>query len=79
MALLLFAGFFRFKELAALAIQDISISETHLTVKVAKSKTDRYQKGNEVVISRSGKVSCPVLNLKRYMALARINTSHFML
>ena len=29
MALLLFAGFFRFNELAALAIQDISISETH--------------------------------------------------
>ena len=76
MALLLFAGFFRFKELAALEIQDISISETHLTVKVTKSKTDQYRKGNEVVISRSGKVSCPVLNLERYMALAGISTSH---
>ena len=76
MALLLFAGFFRFNELAALAIQDISISGTHLTVKVTKSKTDQYRKGNEVVISRSGKVSCPVLNLERYMALAGINTSH---
>ena len=68
--------FFRFNELAALAIQDISISETHLTVKVTKSKTDQHQKGNEVVISRSGKVSCPVLNLERYMVLAGINTSH---
>ena len=76
MALLLFAGFFRFNELAALAIQDISFSETHLTVKVTKSKTDQYRKGNEVVISRSGKVSCPVLNLERYMALAGIDTSH---
>ena len=36
MALLLFAGFFRSNELAALAIQDISISETHLTGKVTK-------------------------------------------
>jgi len=75
MALLLFAGFFRFNELAALAIQDISISETHLTVKVTKSKTDQYRKGNEVVIGRSGKVSCPFHNLERYMALAGINTS----
>jgi len=64
MVLLLFAGFFRFNELAALAIQDMSISETHLTVKVTKSKTDQYRKGNEVVISRSGKVFCPVLSLE---------------
>ena len=76
MALLLFAGFFRFNELAALAIQDISISETHLIVKVTKSKTDQYGKGNEVVISKSGKVPCPVLSLERYMTLAGINTSH---
>ena len=76
MALLLFAGFFRFNELVALAIQDISISETHLIVKVTKSKTDQYSKGNEVVISKSGKVPCPVLNLERYMTLAGINTSH---
>ena len=53
-------------------VLDNSISETHLTVKVTKSKTDQYRKGNEVVISRSGKVSCPVLNLERYMALAGI-------
>ena len=76
MALLLFTRFFCFNKLAALAVQDTSISETHLTVKVTKSKTDQYHKGNEVVISRSGKVSCPVLNLERNMALAGINTSH---
>ena len=76
MVLLLFAGFFRFNELAALAIQDMSISETHLTVKVTKSKTDQYRKGNEVVISRSGKVFCPVLSLEIYMALPSISTPH---
>ena len=61
-ALLLFAGFFRFNELAALTIQDVSISETHLTVEVTKSKTGQYRKGNEVVINRSGK-ECFVLLL----------------
>ena len=35
MALLLFAGFFRFRELPALTIGDISISDTRLTIKVS--------------------------------------------
>ena len=75
MALLLFAWFFRFSELASLTIRDISISGTHLTIKVSQSKTDQYRKGNEVVISRSGKVTCPVSNLERYMTLAGISTA----
>ena len=75
MALLLFAGFFRFSELANLTIGDISIIDTHLTIKVSHSKTDQYRKGNEVVISRSGKVTCPVSNLERYMKLTDISTS----
>ena len=60
MALLLFAGFFRFSERAALNIGDISISDTHSTIKVSQSTTDQYHKGNEVAISRSGKVTCRV-------------------
>jgi len=75
MALLLFAGFFRFSELAALTIGDISISDTHLTIKVSQSKTNQYRKGNEVVISRSDKVTCPVSNLERYMTLTCVSTS----
>lgn len=64
MALLLFAGFFRFSEISALTIRDISIGDTYLTIKVTKSKTDQYRKGNEVVINRSEKVTCPVVNLE---------------
>ena len=76
MALLLFSGFFRFSELANLTIGDISIIDTHLTIRVSYSKTDQYRKGNEVVISRSGKVTCcPVSNLERYMKLTGISTS----
>ena len=60
MALLLFAGFFRFSELPALTIGDISITDTRLTIKVSQSKTDQYRKGNEVVISKSDKVTYPV-------------------
>ena len=74
-ALLLFAGFFRFSELADLTLKDITISDSHLTIQVTRSKTDQYRKGDEVVIIRSDKVTCPVVNLERYMLLANIDTS----
>jgi len=76
MAVLLFAGFFRYSEIASLSTKDISISDTHLTVQVTKSKTDQYRKGKEVVINRSNLVTCPVSNLERYIALASINISN---
>ena len=69
-ALLLFAG-----ELAGLTIKDIAISDSHLTIQATRSKTDQYRKGDEVVITRSDKVTCPVVNLERYMLLAIIDTS----
>ena len=39
------------------------------------SYVDQYRKGNEVVISRSGKVTCPMSNLERYMKLTGVSTS----
>ena len=74
-ALLLFVGFFRFSELAGLTIKDIAISDSHLTIQVTRSKTDQYRKGDEVVIARLDKVTCPVVNLEKYMLLANINAS----
>ena len=75
MALLSFVGFFRFSELTALNIGDIAISDTRLTIKVSQSTTNQHHKGNEVAISRSGKVTCPVSNLERYMKLTGVSTS----
>ena len=76
MALLLFAGFFRFSEISALTVQDVTIDPTHLVIRVTQSKTDQYRKGDEVVISRSDKVTCPVKNLERYLSLACIDRKH---
>ena len=74
-ALLLFAGFFRFSELAGLTIKDIAISDSHLTIQVTRNETDQCRKGDEVVITRSDKVTCPVVNLEKYTLLANVDTS----
>ena len=69
------AGFFRLSELAGLTIKDTAFSDSHLTIQVTRNKTDQYRKGDEVVITQSEKVTCPVVNLERYMLLANIDTS----
>ena len=76
MALLLFAGFLRYNEIAQLKIQDVIICDTHLQLAIQKSKTDQYRKGNELVIHKSNKITCPVLNLEKYMRVASIGLDH---
>ncbi|CAB4042153.1 DNA breaking rejoining enzymes superfamily, partial, partial [Paramuricea clavata] len=76
MALLLFAGFLRYNEIADLKMQDVVICDTHLQLTIRKSKTDQYRKGNELVIHRSNKITCPVLNLEKYMRVASISLDH---
>lgn len=72
MCLLLFSGFLRFDELSSLCCNDIVISESHLLLKIRGSKTDQYRQGNEVVISRTGTISCPVINFEKYVSVSGI-------
>ena len=76
MALLLFAGFLRYNEIAQLKIQDVTICDTHLQLPIRKSKTDQYRKGYELVIHKSNKITFPVLNLEKYMRVASIGLHH---
>ncbi|XP_052080761.1 integrase/recombinase xerD homolog [Mytilus californianus] len=72
MCLLAYAGFLRFSELANLRRSDIQFSPTYLTLHLVKSKTDVYREGKDVVISKTGNITCPVDVLQRYLKLANI-------
>ena len=61
--LVAFAGFLRFSELIQLKTSDISIREDAMVIKIPHSKTDQLRKGDEVIIARSGKATCPVTYL----------------
>ena len=65
--LIAFAGFLRFNELIQIKAADISFREDSMVLRVPKSKTDQLRKGDEVIIARSGKVTCPVSNLEEYL------------
>jgi hypothetical protein len=46
---------------------DILGKDSHIEIKIPKSKTDIYRKGNYVIIARTGNNLCPV---QRYTDLA---------
>ena len=72
MALLAFAGFLRFHELANLKLKDLALHDTHFELFIESSKTDQYRKGAIVPIVKSGTDLCPWGNLEKYLSLAKL-------
>jgi len=72
MSLLSFSGFLRFSECVSLRRSDILISEISMKLTISSSKTDQKRKGQSVIVSRTGKITCPVKALENYLFLAEI-------
>ena len=58
--LLSFAGFLRFDELINLRPCDFAFSQPMLLIRMVRSKTDQLQHGDEVLVARTKKSTCPV-------------------
>ena len=68
-ALLAFAAFLRFDELAKLRCCDITFTESAMSVHIASSKTDQYRQGDTVLVARTGNATCPVAMLEHLAVL----------
>ena len=73
MCLLMFSGFLRAKELINLHCNDVVFAADHMCISIGRSKMDQFRFGNSLVISKTGKVSCPVDNLQRYFVLGGLD------
>lgn len=73
MTLIAYAGFFRHSELVNLRICDVFLSSSHVKFFIHQSKTDQYREGAWVVIAATGRSTCPVAMLNRYLVLACIS------
>ena len=72
--LLAFAAFLRFDdELAKLVRSDVEIDSEKLQLFIESSKTDKYRHGAWVVVAVTGKVTCPVNMMNRYLDKAQLS------
>ena len=72
-ALLAFAAFLCFDELANLKCCDIAFTESTMSVHIASSKTDQYRQGDTVLVARMGHSTCPVAMMEKYISTAGIS------
>lgn len=71
MLMLMYYGFLRFGELAALRMKDLTFFSDRAQVLIRQSKTDKLRQGETIPIVRGYRGSyCPVNILERYVQLA---------
>ena len=68
-----FAAFLRFDELAKLVRSDVQIDNDMLKLFIQSSKTDQYRDGAWIVVASSGKATCPVAMMNRYLERAGLS------
>jgi integrase len=73
-----FASLLRRSELSALNFDDIDLANRdYAVIKVRRSKADKFGRGQDVAISRTGSDYCPVTALETYYAWLRIFNIQF--
>ena len=71
--LLAFAAFLRFDELAKLIRSVVETKRDMFQLFIVSSKTEQYRDGAWVVVASSGKVTCPVALVRRYLDRAKLS------
>lgn len=80
MILVGFSGFLRYDEISKLKCRNIKLFESYLSIHIDSSKTDKYRKGEGILIAKGDSIACPYRMLQRYIGLAKIDLSsdHFL-
>ena len=73
--LLSFTGFLRFDEASRVRRSDVKLHEDFLSVKIPKSKTDQFCKGEDILIARSSTDLCTLTWMVRYLVRGDIPNS----
>ena len=68
MCLLGYSAFLRFSEIANIRMRDLQFSEDHFSIFIRRSKTDKYNEGSSVSVSKTNSKVCP------YFDVAEIHT-----
>jgi hypothetical protein len=71
-ALVSYAGFLRYDDLAGIRRSDIKFTSICVKLFIADSKTDQHNEGETVIIARTGKATCPYEVLSDYLIMAKI-------
>jgi site-specific recombinase XerD len=72
--LLAFGGFMRFSEVVGIRTEHLKLFPTHVEIFLPTSKTDKFKQGQTLYIAFTGKSTCPVTMLLKYLEVAKFDT-----
>ena len=75
MSILSYSGFLRFNDLINLEISDLRFDVGHVLVNIVKSMTDVNNHGQNVVISETNNMTCPIRLVREYMKRGKLEAS----
>ena len=70
--LLGFGGFFRISELLSIQVKHITFFNEYVDILIEQSKCDQLREGHIVKISKTGKTTCPVYWLNKYLDVTEL-------
>ena len=68
-----FSGLLRCDEIVRLTRGDVSIYPSYMSINCRRRKNDQYSRGHNVLIERSGKVTCPVAITEKLFVQLPVN------
>ena len=68
-------GILRFSEVISLKGSDVILKETHMSIFIGKSKTDAYQEGYWMHLSKLQSTICSIKWFRKYIEAAKIKES----
>ena len=66
-----FSAFLRWDDMCKLQRQDISLEPDYMKIFLVKRKNDQYREGSWILVARSGKPSCPVKLVERFLLMGK--------
>jgi cleavage and polyadenylation specificity factor subunit 1 len=66
-----FSAFLRWDDLSKLERLDIAMENDHMKIFLVKLKNDQYREGSWILVARSGKKSCPVKLLEKFLRIRK--------
>ena len=66
-----FSTFLRWDDMCKLQRQDISLEPDYMKIFLVKRKNDQYREGSWILVARSGKPSCPVKLVERFLLMGK--------
>ena len=73
-----FSGFMRWNDLSNVKVENIRLGQSHMSIFLPMRKNDQFREGGVLNFWRSGRPTCPVSMMERFLARSQISSGYLL-